>query len=155
MPALGRLTTVGCIFAQRLAAIVSGTTLSLAAATLACARAAACLRSYASVYLATSRKLRWPEIAMISCTLQSLSAISLQPALRNPCGLHDCGSPASSHHLRNCVLKAFLLNGWPHSLTKNVSEVSGAGHAAMAALTASGNGVCTSVGLRRLFFSWV
>ena len=53
------------------------------------------------------------------------------------------------------MLKLRLEYGRPHSLTKNVSEVSGAGHAAIAALTASGSGVCTSVGLRRLFFSWV
>src|SRR5262249_48035182 len=95
----------------------------------------------------------WPVTAMISCGVQPLSAMSLLPPLRNPCGTQCFGSPASSHHARNVSLKFFLLNGRPNELVKNVSDSGGLGQAAMAAASVGGIGISTVTGLRLRFFS--
>ena len=44
-------------------------------------------------------------MALISCGVQSLSAMMRQPALRRPCGTQVSGNPAAATCLRNHVLK--------------------------------------------------
>src|SRR6516162_6425629 len=95
----------------------------------------------------------WPVTAMISCGVHPLSAISLLPPLRSPCGTQCLGNPASSHHARNVSLKFFLPNGRPNELVKNVSASGGLGHASMAAANVGGIGISTVTGLRLRFFS--
>src|SRR5262249_32439224 len=92
---------------------------------------------------------------MISCGVHPLSAMSLLPPLRSPCGTQVFGNPASSHHLRNCVLKPFLLNGRPHSLTKKVRDSDGLGQASIAAVSDAGIGISTFCSFRLRFFSCV
>jgi len=74
---------------------------------------------------------------MISGSLHPWSAIRFEPPLRTPCGTQRSGNPASSHHLRNAVLNAFLLYGLPHSLVKNVREPGGLGQASIVYESAS------------------
>jgi hypothetical protein len=92
------------------------------------------------------RSVVWPLTDMISCAVQSLSAMTRQPPLRRPCGLQVFGNPAAATCLRNQLLKLFLPNGRPHSLVRKVSESGGLGQASMAATSDAGNGTSTLTG---------